>query len=100
MLTTLVVLHLLEQESICASVRRNQKPSSTSFWLCTAPAMVIYGGDLRGNTCILTTYSGDWKKLQSEAKLSDDDLRQFLNYAAQFIGNLGNYKSFVSATRV
>lgn len=37
---------------------------------------------------------GQWKKLQSQAGISDDDLKHFLNYAAQFIGNLGNYKSF------
>lgn len=37
---------------------------------------------------------GDWKKLQSDAAVSDSDLRSFLNYAAQFLGNAGNYKSF------
>ncbi|KAF2761802.1 dipeptidyl-peptidase III [Pseudovirgaria hyperparasitica] len=37
---------------------------------------------------------GDWKALQKEAGLSDEELTEFLNYAAQFLGNLGNYKSF------
>ncbi|EGP91460.1 uncharacterized protein MYCGRDRAFT_66700 [Zymoseptoria tritici IPO323] len=38
--------------------------------------------------------NGDWKKLQSQAGISDEDLQHFLNYAAQFLGNTGNYKSF------
>lgn len=38
------------------------------------------------------TTQGDWKKLQSQAGVSDDDLKHFLSYAAQFIGNTGNYK--------
>ncbi|KAK4506981.1 hypothetical protein PRZ48_000715 [Zasmidium cellare] len=38
--------------------------------------------------------NGDWKKLQSQAGVSDEDLKHFLSYAAQFIGNTGNYKSF------
>ncbi|KAK4902211.1 hypothetical protein LTR27_001114 [Elasticomyces elasticus] len=38
--------------------------------------------------------NGDWKKLASQAKLSDEDLKHFLSYAAQFIGNTGNYRSF------
>ena len=33
-------------------------------------------------------------KLQKEASISDDDLKSFLCYAAQFLGNLGNYKGF------
>ncbi|TKA58649.1 hypothetical protein B0A55_12533, partial [Friedmanniomyces simplex] len=37
---------------------------------------------------------GDWKQLASKAGLSDEDLEHFLSYAAQFIGNAGNYKSF------
>lgn len=37
---------------------------------------------------------GDWKALQKEAGLSDDDLAAFLDYSAQFLGNLGNFKSF------
>src|ERR1700761_7996690 len=39
-------------------------------------------------------FNGDWKKVQQEAGLSDDELKAFLNYAAQFLGNCGNYKSF------
>lgn len=32
--------------------------------------------------------------MQSKTGISDDDLKHFLNYAAQFIGNAGNYRSF------
>ncbi|KAK0645332.1 Dipeptidyl peptidase 3 [Lasiodiplodia hormozganensis] len=39
-------------------------------------------------------YNGDWKKAQKDAGLSDDELNAFLDYAAQFLGNAGNYKSF------
>jgi dipeptidyl-peptidase III len=39
-------------------------------------------------------FNGDWKKIQQEAGVSDDDLKNFLDYAAQFLGNSGNYKSF------
>jgi hypothetical protein len=34
-------------------------------------------------------YVGDWKKLQSQAGISDEDLKQFLSYIAQFLGNTG-----------
>ncbi|KAF2189475.1 dipeptidyl-peptidase III [Zopfia rhizophila CBS 207.26] len=37
---------------------------------------------------------GDYASLAKEAGLSSDDLDAYLNYAAQFLGNLGNYKSF------
>ncbi len=37
---------------------------------------------------------GDWKHAQDVAKISDGDLQGFLEYAAQFLGNCGNYKSF------
>jgi dipeptidyl-peptidase-3 len=37
---------------------------------------------------------GDWKALQSKAGISDEELDYFLQYAAQFLGNNGNYKSF------
>ncbi|KXJ95794.1 peptidase family M49 [Microdochium bolleyi] len=37
---------------------------------------------------------GDWKALQSKAGISDEELDHFLQYAAQFLGNNGNYKSF------
>ena len=33
--------------------------------------------------------NGDWKSLQEKAKISDDDLKYFLEYAAQFLGNCG-----------
>lgn len=42
----------------------------------------------------LTCLTGDWKKVQSSAGISEEDLRHFLNYSAQVIGNAGNYKSF------
>lgn len=38
--------------------------------------------------------NGDYSKLKSEAGLSDQDLKHYLNYAAMFLGNAGNYKSF------
>lgn len=38
--------------------------------------------------------SGNWKKLQHQTKVSDVSLRYFLEYAAQFLGNAGNYKGF------
>jgi dipeptidyl-peptidase-3 len=41
-----------------------------------------------------TKFNGDWSKVQKESGLSDEDFKQFLNYAAQFLGNAGNYKSF------
>ncbi|PHH89105.1 hypothetical protein CDD83_6632 [Cordyceps sp. RAO-2017] len=37
---------------------------------------------------------GDWTSLASKAGVSDSDLTHFLEYAAMFLGNLGNYKSF------
>ncbi|KAK5634443.1 hypothetical protein RRF57_010157 [Xylaria bambusicola] len=40
---------------------------------------------------------GDWKSLQSTAGISDVDLDHFFSYAAQFLGNNGNYKSFGDA---
>ena len=39
-------------------------------------------------------FRGDWKALQKEAGLSNDELAAFLDYSAQFLGNLGNFKSF------
>lgn len=41
------------------------------------------------NTC-----NNDWKSLQAKADISDDELKYFLEYAAMFLGNCGNYKSF------
>ncbi|KAI1779981.1 putative dipeptidylpeptidase III [Hypoxylon cercidicola] len=40
---------------------------------------------------------GDWKALQAKAGISDEELGHFLQYAAQFLGNNGNYKSFGDA---
>ncbi|KAI0164787.1 peptidase family M49 [Xylariaceae sp. FL1272] len=40
---------------------------------------------------------GDWKSLQSKSNIADEDLDDFFNYAAQFLGNNGNYKSFGDA---
>lgn len=46
---------------------------------------------------ILSLYkscNGDWKALQQKAGVSDDELKYFLEYAGQFLGNCGNYKGF------
>lgn len=46
---------------------------------------------------ILTLYhhcNGNWAKLQKETGVNDDHLNDFLNYAAQFLGNIGNYKGY------
>jgi len=37
---------------------------------------------------------GDWKSLAQKAGIDDASLSAFLQYAAQFLGNSGNYKSF------
>ncbi|KAB8339182.1 hypothetical protein FH972_022117 [Carpinus fangiana] len=37
---------------------------------------------------------GDWASLQKESGLDSDEFKAFLNYAAQFLGNGGNFKSF------
>jgi dipeptidyl-peptidase-3 len=37
---------------------------------------------------------GDYAALAKEAGLSQEEVDAYLNYAAQFLGNLGNYKSF------
>jgi dipeptidyl-peptidase-3 len=38
--------------------------------------------------------NGDWKAIQQKASISDEELQHFLQYAAQFLGNCGNYKGF------
>ncbi|KAK0633419.1 putative dipeptidylpeptidase III [Immersiella caudata] len=38
--------------------------------------------------------AGDWKALAAKAGVEEDGLNGFLHYAAQFLGNAGNYKSF------
>lgn len=37
---------------------------------------------------------GDWEALRGQTGLSKDEMKQFLDYAAQFLGNGGNFKSF------
>jgi dipeptidyl-peptidase-3 len=37
---------------------------------------------------------GDYSAVAKEAGLSQEETHAYLNYAAQFLGNLGNYKSF------
>ncbi|KAJ5179681.1 hypothetical protein N7492_002891 [Penicillium capsulatum] len=39
-------------------------------------------------------YKGDWTSLAQKTHVSDEHLRFFLEYAAQFLGNCGNYKGF------
>ncbi|EEQ28450.1 dipeptidyl-peptidase 3 [Microsporum canis CBS 113480] len=41
------------------------------------------------NTC-----KGDWKALATKTNTSPENLQFFLEYAAQFLGNCGNYKGF------
>ena len=51
--------------------------------------------DCRRDICTgLISCEGDWKKLASNAGVSEDDINNLLNYSAQFLGNAGNYKSF------
>ncbi|RAH84078.1 dipeptidyl peptidase [Aspergillus japonicus CBS 114.51] len=38
--------------------------------------------------------NGDWTDLARRTDVSDEHLRYFLEYAAQFLGNCGNYKGF------
>lgn len=38
--------------------------------------------------------SGDWKTLGQKAGVPEQDVNHFLDYAAQFLGNGGNYKGF------
>jgi hypothetical protein len=39
-------------------------------------------------------FNGDWKQVQQKSGVTDAELASFLDYAAQFLGNTGNYKSF------
>ncbi|KIW06886.1 uncharacterized protein PV09_02560 [Verruconis gallopava] len=39
-------------------------------------------------------FNGDWKQVQKKSGVTDEELAAFLHYAAQFLGNVGNYKSF------
>ena len=43
---------------------------------------------------IYESCKGDWKKLQTRSKVTDQALQYFLQYATQFLGNAGNYKGF------
>lgn len=38
--------------------------------------------------------NGDWKALASKAGVEQAEVDHFLDYAAMFLGNMGNYKSF------
>ena len=38
--------------------------------------------------------SGNWKELGRQTGVSDEDVKHFLEYAVQFLGNCGNYKGF------
>lgn len=38
--------------------------------------------------------NGDYSKAAKDAGLTQNELDAYLNYAAQFLGNMGNYKSF------
>lgn len=40
---------------------------------------------------------GDWTNISKQAGVEDVDLQHFLEYATQFLGNLGNYKGFGDA---
>ena len=42
-------------------------------------------------------WNGDWAACQKKAGVSDDDLKYFLEYAAMFLGNCGNYKGMGDA---
>ncbi|KAL1306715.1 hypothetical protein AAFC00_005382 [Neodothiora populina] len=37
---------------------------------------------------------GDYTKVKASTGLSDHDMKDYLSYASQFLGNAGNYKSF------
>jgi dipeptidyl-peptidase-3 len=43
---------------------------------------------------LYNAFNGDWKSAQTKAGLTDEALQYFLEYAAMFLGNGGNYKSF------
>lgn len=38
--------------------------------------------------------NGDWDSLAQQAGIDNEELQRFLEYATQFLGNLGNYKGF------
>jgi dipeptidyl-peptidase III len=43
---------------------------------------------------LYATCGGNWNALAEKAGVSEEDLASFLEYAAMFLGNCGNYKSF------
>jgi dipeptidyl-peptidase-3 len=43
------------------------------------------------------SWNGDWAGCQKKAGVSDEDLKHFLEYAAMFLGNCGNYKGMGDA---
>jgi len=40
---------------------------------------------------VVRTYDGDWVSLANQAGVSMVDMRHFLEYAAIFLANIGNY---------
>ena len=40
------------------------------------------------------THNGNWSEAQKKSGINDIDLKHFLEYATQFLGNCGNYKGF------
>ena len=44
--------------------------------------------------CLYRACDGDWNSLAQKTGVSAEDVRFFLEYAAQFLGNCGNYKGF------
>ena len=40
---------------------------------------------------------GDWNALAKKADVTEEELKHFLDYSAQFLGNCGNYKGFGDA---
>jgi len=48
-------------------------------------------------TSLYRARSGDWASLARDAGVGAQDLQHFLEYAAQFLGNCGNYKGFGDA---
>nr|POE47709.1 dipeptidyl peptidase 3 [Quercus suber] len=96
MLTTSAVLPCPAQESIFVKSVPSRRTSTTSYLHCTR---VVTVGEMwlvlssRPRKLNLRK-SGNWKSLAEKAGVSQEDLTHFLSYAAQFLGNTGNFKSF------
>ncbi|KAG9240713.1 putative dipeptidyl peptidase 3 [Calycina marina] len=43
---------------------------------------------------LFKSFNGDWAAAQKKSGIRDEDLKHFLEYSAQFLGNCGNYKGF------